>query len=97
MPILSTSIVRIRHRFHWFVPVFFSSLVGYEYMSIATSAWSYFVDTTGIYSASATAATVLLRNAGAACLPPGGPALAGKVDRGVGTERVGSAGLRGCT
>ena len=55
-----------------------SSLVGYGFVAIAISAWSYLVDVFGIYSASATAATVLLRNAGAAYLPLAGPALVAK-------------------
>ena len=51
-------------------------------MSVAISSWSYPVDAFGIYAASATAATVLLRNAGAAALPLAGPALVGQIDYG---------------
>jgi len=65
----------VRYRLHWIVPVIFSSLVGFGYVSIAISAWSYLVDAFGIYAASATAGTVLLRNAGAATLPLAGPSV----------------------
>jgi MFS family permease len=65
----------IQYRLHWIVPIIFSSLVGFGYVSIAISAWSYLVDAFGIYAASATAGTVLLRNAGAATLPLAGPSV----------------------
>lgn len=48
-------------------------------MSVAISSWSYLVDAFGIYAASATAATVLLRNAGATALPLTGSALVGQI------------------
>lgn len=63
----------VQYDLHWMVPIIFSSLAGYGYVSIAISAWTYLVDVFRIYSASATAGTVLLRNAGAACLPLAGP------------------------
>ena len=74
----------VQYQLHWIAPIFFSSLVGYGFVAIAISAWSYLVDAFGIYSASATAATVLLRNAGAACLPLAGPALVAKIEWGWG-------------
>lgn len=49
----------IQYRLHLIALIVFSSLVGYGFVSIAISAWSYLVDTFGVYSASATAATVL--------------------------------------
>lgn len=69
----------VQYKLHWVASIFFSSLVGYGFVAIAISSWSYLVDAFGIYSASATAATVLLRNAGAAALPLAGPALVEKV------------------
>ena len=53
--------------------------VGYGYVSIAISTWSYLVDAFDIYAASATAGTVILRNAAAAALPLAGPALIGEI------------------
>lgn len=69
---------------HWVIPIVFTSLVGFGYVSIAISAWTYLVDVFGIYSASATAGTVLLRNAGAATLPLAGPGLISRLDWGWG-------------
>jgi MFS family permease len=69
----------VQCKVHWVAPIIFSSLVGYGYVSVAISSWSYLVDAFGIYAASATAATVLLRNAGAAALPLAGPALVGQI------------------
>lgn len=66
-----------QYEVHWVAPIFFSSLVGYGFVSVAISSWSYLVDVFGIYAASATAATVLLRNVGAVALPLAGPALVG--------------------
>lgn len=65
----------VQYRVHWIVPILSSVLVGYGYVSVAISAWSYLVDAFDIYAASATAGTVILRNAGAAALPLSGPAL----------------------
>lgn len=71
-----------QYEVHWVAPIFFSSLVGYGFVSVAISSWSYLVDALGIYAASATAATVLLRNVGAAALPLAGPALVGQLKYG---------------
>lgn len=70
----------VQYKLQWFVPILFLTLVGYGYGSIDISAWSYLVDAFGIYSASATAATVLLRNAVSAGLSSPGLALVSKVD-----------------
>ncbi|KAF2203998.1 polyamine transporter 1 [Delitschia confertaspora ATCC 74209] len=83
----------VRYHLHWIVPIIFSGLVGYGYVSIAISAWSYVVDAFGIYTASATAGTVLLRNAGAASLPLAGPSLVGKVGWGWGFSVLALLGL----
>jgi hypothetical protein len=72
----------VKYKLHWIAPIIISSLVGFGYVSIAISAWSYLVDAFGIYSASATAATVLLRNAEAACLPLAAPSLVAKINWG---------------
>lgn len=72
----------VQYKVHWTVPILFSALVGYGYVSVAISAWSYLVDAFDIYAASATAGNVILRNAGAAALPLSGPTLAGKVGYG---------------
>jgi MFS family permease len=69
----------VQYQLHWIAPILFSILVGYGYVSIAISAWSYLVDAFDIYAASATAGTVILRNAGAAALPLAGPSLVGQV------------------
>ncbi|KAF2243378.1 MFS general substrate transporter [Trematosphaeria pertusa] len=74
----------VEYKTHWVAPILFSVLVGYGYVSIAISAWSYLVDAFGIYAASATAGTVILRNAGAASLPLAGPSLIEKVGIGWG-------------
>ncbi|KAF2870650.1 MFS multidrug transporter-like protein [Massariosphaeria phaeospora] len=65
----------VDYKTHWILPILFSALIGYGYVSVAISAWSYLVDAFGIYAASATAGTVVLRNAGAAALPLAGPSL----------------------
>jgi MFS family permease len=83
----------VQYRLHWIAPIIFSGLVGYGYVSIAISAWIYLVDAFGIYSASATAGTVLLRNAGAACLPLAGPSLVGKIDWGWGLSVLAMVGF----
>lgn len=69
----------VQYRVHWVAPILCSTLVGYGYVSIAISAWSYLVDAFDIYAASATAGTVILRNAAAAALPLAGPALTGEI------------------
>jgi MFS family permease len=83
----------VQYRLHWVAPIIFSALVGFGYVSIAISAWIYLVDAFGIYSASATAGTVLLRNAGAACLPLAGPSLVGKIDWGWGLSVLALVGF----
>lgn len=74
----------VHHEVHWIAPIILASLVGFGYVSIAISAWTYLLDVFGVYAASATAGTVLLRNAGAACLPLASPSLVQKVDWGWG-------------
>jgi MFS family permease len=74
----------VQYHVHWIVPIICSSLVGFGYVSMAISAWTYLVDAFGIYAASATAGTVLLRNAGAAGLPLAGPSLVRRLDWGWG-------------
>jgi MFS family permease len=74
----------VQHKVHWIAPIILASPVGFAYVSIAISAWTYLLDVFGIYAASATAGTVLLRNAGAACLPLASPSLVQKVDWGWG-------------
>ncbi|KAF2831051.1 MFS general substrate transporter [Ophiobolus disseminans] len=83
----------VQYRLHWIAPIIFTGLVGFGYVSIAISAWTYLVDAFGIYSASATAGTVLLRNAGAACLPLAGPSLVGKINWGWGFSVLALVGL----
>jgi MFS family permease len=69
----------VHHKLHWISPILFTVLVGYGFVAIAISAWSYLVDAFDIYAASATAGTVILRNAGAATIPLAGPALIKKL------------------
>lgn len=64
-----------QYEVHWIIPIFFWSMIGYGFVYVAISSWSCLVDAFGSYAASATAATVLLRSAGAAALPSAGPAL----------------------
>jgi hypothetical protein len=51
----------VQYNVHWIILIICSSLVGFGYVSMAISAWTYLVDIFGIYAASATAGTVLLR------------------------------------
>ncbi|KAF2193119.1 polyamine transporter 1 [Zopfia rhizophila CBS 207.26] len=74
----------VRARAHWIVPIIFSSFVGFGFVANAISAWSYLVDAFGIYSASATAANIVLRNAASAALPLAGPALSERLGIGWG-------------
>lgn len=83
----------VQYQLHWIAPILFSVLVGYGFVSIAISSWSYLVDVFGIYSASATAGTVILRNAGAAVLPLAGPSLMSKMDIGWAFSVLASLGI----
>ena len=74
----------VQYRLHWFVPMIWSAIVGYGYVSIAIAAQTYLLGAFGIYSASAVAGTVVLRNAAAASLPLAGPALRQKIGIGWG-------------
>lgn len=78
---------------HWAAPIMFSSLVGFGYVSIAISAWVYLVDAFEVYAVSATAGTVLLRNAGAACLPSAAPSLVSRIGWGWGLGVLALMGL----
>lgn len=69
---------------HWIVPIIFSIFVGFGFVANAISAWSYLVDAFGIFSASATAGNIVLRNAASAALPLAGPALSQKLGIGWG-------------
>lgn len=74
----------VQARNHWIIPILFSTLIGFGFVANAISAWSYLVDAFGIYSASATAGNMVLRNAASAALPLAGPALSGKLGIGWG-------------
>jgi MFS family permease len=74
----------VQYRLHWFVPMIWSAIVGYGYVSIAIAAQTYLLGAFGIYSASAMAGNVVLRNAAAASLPLAGPALRQKIGIGWG-------------
>lgn len=64
---------------HWVVPIILSVPVGFGFVANCISAWSYLVEAFSIYSASATAGNIIVRNAASAALPLAGPALIGKI------------------
>ncbi|KAF2659360.1 MFS general substrate transporter [Lophiostoma macrostomum CBS 122681] len=74
----------VQYKLHWFVPMIWSAIVGYGYVSIAIAAYTYLLGAFPIYSTSATAGTVVIRNAAAASLPLAGPALREKIGIGWG-------------
>ncbi|KAF2800436.1 fluconazole resistance protein 1 [Melanomma pulvis-pyrius CBS 109.77] len=72
----------VQEKAHWIIPIVFSSFVGFGFVANSIAAWSYLVDAFGIYSASATAGNIVLRNAASAALPLAGPALSVKLGYG---------------
>ncbi len=83
----------VQYELHWIAPIMFTTLIGYGYVSVAIASWTYLVDVFGIYSASATAGCVLLRNIGGACLPLAAPALVHRIDWGWGLSALALVGL----
>ncbi len=75
------------------VPIAATSLVGFGFVAVSLASSSYLVDAFGIYAASATAATTVLRNVAAAALPLAGPPLFAKLGLGVGSTVLGGIAL----
>lgn len=67
---------------HWIVPILTTAVIGFGFVAVSLASWSYLVDAFGIYAASATAATTVLRNVSAAAFPLAGPALYSKLGLG---------------
>lgn len=78
---------------HWMVPIFCTAVVGFGFVAVSLASWSYLIDAFGIYAASATAATTVLRNVAAAALPLAGPALYARLGLGRGNTVLGAVAL----
>jgi hypothetical protein len=65
----------VKQRGHYMVPIVMSGFVGMGFCAVVVGSWGYVVDAFGLYSASANAAAMVLRNAGSAALPLAGPPL----------------------
>lgn len=77
----------------YIVPIGATSLVGFGFVAVFLGSSSYLVDAFGIYAASATAATVCLRNVASAALPLAGPPLFGRLGLGWGSTALGLVAL----
>ena len=80
-------------RIQYIVPIGFTYLVGFGFVAVFLASSSYLVDAFGIYAASATAATTVLRNAASAVLPLAGPPLFGRLGLGLGATVLGLVAL----
>ncbi|KAL8747129.1 MAG: hypothetical protein Q9190_000952 [Brigantiaea leucoxantha] len=75
------------------VPIGSTIFVGFGFVAVFLASQSYLVDAFGIYAASATAATVTVRNIASAALPLAGPPLFTKLGLGLGTTVLGLVAL----
>ena len=82
-------------RIRFVVPIGSTMFVGFGFGFVAVflASQSYLVDAFGIYAASATAATVTVRNVASAALPLAGPPLFQKLGLGLGTTVLGLVAL----
>lgn len=78
---------------HYIVPIGATSLVGFGFVAVFLASQSYLVDAFGLYAASATAATVVLRNMASAALPLVGPPMFGRLGLGLGATVLGLVAL----
>lgn len=78
---------------HWIVPILCTAVVGFGFVAVSLASWSYLVDAFGIYAASATAATTVLRNVAAATLPLAAPPLYSRLGLGWGNTVLGFVAL----
>ena len=82
-----------QERIQYVVPILATSVVGFGFVAVFLASSSYLVDAFGVYAASATAATVCLRNAASAVLPLAGPPLFDRLGLGLGTTVLGLLAL----
>ena len=80
-------------RTHWIVPIIGTSFIGFGLAVTNIPVLSYMVDAFGVYSASAVAASLLLRCIFGAVLPLAGPPLYGSLGYGWGNSLLGFLAL----
>jgi hypothetical protein len=79
----------MRPNVHWIAPIIGTGIVGLGLIFTLTPGQTYLVDAFGIHSASAVAATLVMRNAFGTVLPLAGPGLYKKLGYGWGNSVLG--------
>lgn len=82
-----------QEKVQYIVPIGGTVFVGFGFVAVFLASQSYLVDAFGLYAASATAATVVLRNLSSAALPLVGPPMFEKLGLGLGATVLGSVAL----
>ena len=82
-----------QQKVQYIVPIGSTIFVGFGFVAVFLASQSYLVDAFGIYAASATAATVVVRNVASAVLPLAGPPLFARLGLGLGTTVLGLVAL----
>ena len=83
----------MRPNVHWIAPIIGTGVIGLGLIFILTPGQTYLVDAFGIHSASAVAATLVMRNAFGTVLPLAGPDLYTRLGYGWGNSVLGFIAL----